>query len=196
MSLNLMLSMILLLMQGSIKPIAAMFLFASLLVPVTTVAVWATDVNEYDEDDIPSTVKEGNIIEGSLLIIGTDDEDIIFGSYTDDTVFAKEADDEIQSGEGQDQVYAGEGNDIIQSGFERDEAFGEGGNDNIIGGPDGDFLYGGRGHDSLFGGFGDDQLTGGSGPDYFNCGDEIDVVKDFNPEEGDIVDPNCEIVLR
>jgi hypothetical protein len=192
-------SMILLLMQGPIRPIAAMLLFTGLLVPVTTVAVWAEHVNDnnnYDKDDIPSIFKEGGIIKGSQLIIGTDDKDIIIGSLLDDTIFAKNADDEIQSSEGQDQVFAGRGSDTIQGGLENDQLFGQEGDDNIVGGPNDDYIDGGSGNDHLFGGFGDDQLKGGSGADYFNCGEDADEVKDFKPEQGDLVEPNCEIVLR
>ena len=192
-------SRILLLMQGSIRPIAAMLLFTGLLLSVTTVAVWAEHVNDddnYDKDDIPSIFKEGGIIKGSQLIIGTDDKDIIIGSLLDDTIFAKEAHDEIQSSEGQDQVFAAQGSDTIQSGPGNDQAFGQAGDDNVIGGLNDDYIDGGSGNDHLFGSFGDDQLKGGSGADYFNCGEDTDEVKDFKPEQGDLVEPNCEIVLR
>jgi Ca2+-binding RTX toxin-like protein len=193
-------SRILLLMQGTIRPIAAMLLFTSLLLlSVTTVAVWAGDANDddnFDKDDIPSFYREGNIIKGASLIIGTDDEDFIVGSNFDDTIFAKEADDEIQSNAGQDQIFAAQGSDTIQSGFGSDQAFGQEGDDNVIGGLEDDFLNGGSGNDHLYGGFGDDQLNGGSGADYFNCGDNIDEVEDFKPEQGDLVEANCEIVRR
>jgi Ca2+-binding RTX toxin-like protein len=188
----------LLLMQGSIRPIAAMLLFTGLLLSVTTVAV-GTDLNDddnYDKDDIPSTFKEGRIIKGSQLIIGTDDKDIIIGGFFDDTIFAKEDDDEIQSSDGQDQVFAGQGTDTIQGGFDNDQVFGQEGDDDVVGGNDDDYVDGGSGNDHLFAGFGDDQLKGGNGADYFNCGGDIDEVKDFNPEQGDIVEPNCEIVRR
>ena len=188
-------SRILLLMQGPIRPIAAMLLFTGLLLPVTTVAVWANHVN-YDEDDIPSIFKEGGIIKGSQLIIGTDHKDIIVGSLFDDTIFGKKGNDEIQSSEGLDQIFAGQGSDTIQSGLGNDLAFGEEGDDNVIGGNDDDFVDGGSGNDHLYGDFGDDQLIGGSGADYFNCGVGTDEVKDFKPEQGDIMESNCEIVLR
>ncbi len=184
-------------MQGPIIPIAAMLLFAGLLVPVTTVAVWAEHVNDnnnYDKDDIPSIFKEGGIIKGRLLIVGTDDKDFIVGSVSDDTIFAKEGNDEIQSSEGVDQVFAAQGSDTIQSGAGNDQVFGEEGDDNIVGGFQDDFVDGGSGNDHLFAGFGDDQLKGGSGADYFNCGEDTDEVKDFKPEQGDLVEPNCEIV--
>ena len=186
-------------MQGSIRPIAAMLFFTGLLLSVTTVAVRAEHVSDddnYDKDEIPSIFKEGRIIKGASLIIGTDDEDFIVGSVFDDTIFAKEADDEIQSSFGQDQVFAAQGSDTIQSGSGNDQAFGQEGDDNIVGGLDDDFIDGGSGNDHLYGGFGDDQLKGGSGADYFNCGEDVDEVKDFKPEQGDLVEPNCEIVLR
>jgi Ca2+-binding RTX toxin-like protein len=193
-------SRILLLMQGPIRPIAAMLLFAGLLVPVTTVAVWAEHINDdqnsYDEDDIPSILKDGRIIRGTQLIIGTDNRDIIQGSLFDDTIFGKKGSDEIQSSEGLDQIFANQGDDTMQAGLGNDLAFGQGGDDNIIGGVDDDFVDGGSGDDHLYGDFGDDQLLGGSGADYFNCGPGTDEVKDFNPEQGDIMENNCEIILR
>jgi len=45
-------------------------------------------------------------------------------------------------------------------------------------------------------GFGDDQLIGGPGADYFDCGDGVDEVKDFNAHEGDTITQDCEIVHR
>ena len=55
-------------------------------------------------------------------------------------------------------------------------------------------LDGGPGDDHLFAGFGDDQLKGGPGADYFDCGEGVDEVKDYNPEQGDILGTFCEIV--
>jgi hypothetical protein len=31
--------------------------------------------------------------------------------------------------------------------------------------------------------------------DYFNCGEGVDEVKDYNPAQGDIIESNCEIVF-
>ena len=39
---------------------------------------------------------------------------------------------------------------------------------------------------------GNDALEGDSGADYFNCGDEIDIVLDFEPADGDIITIDCE----
>jgi Ca2+-binding RTX toxin-like protein len=39
-----------------------------------------------------------------------------------------------------------------------------------------------------------DEFTGGKGADKFTCGEGNDMVKDYNPEEGDIIldQENCE----
>ena len=43
----------------------------------------------------------------------------------------------------------------------------------------------------------DDQLTGGLGADRFTCGQGNDTIRDYSPEEGDIIidRQNCETVL-
>ncbi|MCW2486220.1 type I secretion C-terminal target domain-containing protein, partial [Candidatus Symbiopectobacterium sp. NZEC127] len=83
------------------------------------------------------------------------------------------------SNDGDDKLYGGAGNDIL---------FGQGGNDLLNGGEGNDILYGGSGNDILIGGKGNDTLIGGSGADTFmwQKGDTgFDVIKDFNPGEGD-----------
>jgi hypothetical protein len=42
---------------------------------------------------------------------------------------------------------------------------------------------------------GDDVLIGGRGADYFDCGDGLDTIIDFNPAKGDIQAGNCEVSL-
>ena len=83
------------------------------------------------------------------------------------------------SNDGDDKLYGDGGNDIL---------FGQGGNDLLNGGEGNDILYGGSGNDILIGGKGNDTLIGGSGADTFmwQKGDTgFDVIKDFNPGEGD-----------
>jgi Ca2+-binding RTX toxin-like protein len=63
--------------------------------------------------------------------------------------------------------------------------------DVIDGGADDDLLFGNGGGDTLIGGGGDDMLRGGGGGDRFafeSALDGHDVIVDFNPAEGDIVD--------
>ena len=57
---------------------------------------------------------------------------------------------------------------------------------------------GGNGEDILISsGDCDDQLTGGPGADKFTCGPGNDTVRDYNPEEGDVIldKDNCENIL-
>nr|MDJ0745938.1 hypothetical protein [Xenococcaceae cyanobacterium MO_167.B27] len=62
--------------------------------------------------------------------------------------------------------------------------------DNVINGVDGDdILSGGNGDDTLIGGNGNNIFRGGAGADTFVVGfDGIDVIEDFNAEEGDVVE--------
>ncbi len=95
---------------------------------------------------------------------------------------------------------ANDGSDILNGGAGNDILYGQGGNDTLNGGAGNDKLYGGDGNDSLLGGDGDDilicgkgndVLTGGKGADTFKWqeGDfGHDIVKDFNPKEGDKLD--------
>ncbi|WP_315709784.1 Ig-like domain-containing protein [Brenneria uluponensis] len=84
-----------------------------------------------------------------------------------------------------------DGNDILNGGVGNDILFGQGGNDVLNGGMGNDILYGGSGDDILIGGSGNNILTGGAGADTFTwqSGDTgHDVIKDFNPGEGDRID--------
>jgi hypothetical protein len=47
----------------------------------------------------------------------------------------------------------------------------------------------------MFGDIGNGVLKGGenSGANYFDCGDGLDTIIDFNPAKGDITAGNCEI---
>ena len=51
-----------------------------------------------------------------------------------------------------------------------------------------DSLIGGHGDDILRGGAGDDLMTGGSGADQFEMSKGYDVVEDFAPMDGDVID--------
>ena len=57
---------------------------------------------------------------------------------------------------------------------------------------------GGNGNDTLYSsGNCNDELTGGLGADNFTCGEGNDTIKDYNPEEGDVISDrqNCEKIL-
>ena len=56
----------------------------------------------------------------------------------------------------------------------------------------------GAGNDTLLSsGNCNDEITGGSGADKFSCGEGNDIIKDFNPKEGDVIldKQNCEKIL-
>lgn len=89
-------------------------------------------------------------------------------------------------------IIGGSGNSTLNGGTGNDYISGGAGVDNINGGTGNDLLIGDSGNDILRGGTGSDQLTGGSGADLFiwQKGDTGtgDVIKDFNPSEGDRID--------
>jgi hypothetical protein len=59
-------------------------------------------------------------------------------------------------------------------------------------------LVGGDGNNELSSsGDCDDLFTGGKGSDTFSCGGGTDVIRDYNPNEGDVIvdKSNCETIL-
>ena len=68
------------------------------------------------------------------------------------------------------------GNDTIKAGA---------GDDIVYGGLGNDSLYGGEGNDILNGGSGNDTLIGGSGADTFFINKGINIIQDFDFNEGD-----------
>jgi len=63
----------------------------------------------------------------------------------------------------------------------------------LFGGFDDDLLVGGPGNDHLFGDIGNNILIGGPGANYFDWGDGIDEVVDFDLAKGDVMAGNCEL---
>jgi len=54
-------------------------------------------------------------------------------------------------------------------------------------------LYGGKGDDHLYGSADSDVLFGGPVHDVFDCGEGVDLVRDFDPKE-DTATSNCEVL--
>ena len=148
-----------------------------------------------------TTIK--NVIRGWGCIFGTDSEDFIqaipnpnsTNGDVDNIIFGKDKPDVIFSDVGIDEVYGGSGGDTIQGGPGNDQIFGKGGDDHLFGGSDDDLIVGGKGNNHMYGDTGNDVLKGGenSGANYFDCGEGLDVITDFNPKKGDITAGNCEI---
>lgn len=176
------------------------------LFPTIGVA-WAGDSDD-DDDNIPPLANglpaedlcvkcenSKNVLQGQGLIVGTDHEDFIQGSTFDDQIFGKDVMDIIFADLGIDRVYGGSGGDTVEGGPGNDQLFGEGADDHLFGGFDDDLIVGGSGNNHLFGDIGNDVLKGGedSGANYFDCGEGIDIIIDFNPARGDITSGTCEI---
>ena len=181
------------------------------LIPTMRIA-WAGDSDDDDDkdddDNIPPLANglpakdlcvkcenSKNVIQGQGLIVGTNHEDFIQGSTLDDQIFGKDVMDIIFADLGIDRVYGGSGGDTVEGGPGNDQIFGEGADDHLFGGFDDDLIVGGTGNNHLFGDIGNDVLKGGenSGAKYFDCGEGLDIIIDFNPARGDITAGNCEI---
>jgi Ca2+-binding RTX toxin-like protein len=157
--------------------------------------------------------------EGPDIIIGTLEDDEIDSKGGKDRNFGDagsgdaSGDDDIDSGDGDDRNVgdtgsfgSGSGDDKIVSGDGDDNNVGDSsfhgsgsGDDDIDSGDGDDMNVGdadqfGSGDDKIITGQGNDQLTGGGGADILVCGSGEDTVTDYNPDEGDIVTPDCENV--
>lgn len=148
------------------------------------------------------TAAQGQYVRG---LGGNDD---IQGSLQNDTINGNQGTDTIRGGAGRDFLLGGRDNDFISGDVDDDTVNGNLGNDTVLGGAgndvvnggmDNDILFGEEGNDTLSGDFGQDSLVGGADGDLFilridsngsmsnvsgNVG-EVDIISDFNPNEGD-----------
>jgi Ca2+-binding RTX toxin-like protein len=129
---------------------------------------------------------------GDDRITGSNETEVIIGLLGADTIRGDGGDDKIQGNEDLDKLYGEDGNDLLQGGAATDQVYGGQGDDILSGGMGDNFLVGEQGDDKQYGGSEDDILQGGSGADYFDCGEGIDIIIDFNIEEGDDNAGNCE----
>jgi Ca2+-binding RTX toxin-like protein len=125
-------------------------------------------------------------------LVGTTGPDLIYGREGLDVLQGKAGDDILDGGNDNDSIFGDDGNDDLFGSFGDDSMFSGNGDDMIDGSFGNDYLIGGNGNDELFGGQGNDILKGGAGSDFFDCGDNIDVVLDFNSIEGDTMSETCE----
>jgi Ca2+-binding RTX toxin-like protein len=149
-----------------------------------------------------TTVTRSQIQEGVMMgssgddrITGTNETDIIIGLLGADIIRGGGGDDKIQGNEDVDKLYGEAGNDLLQGGTATDQLYGGEGDDILSGGMGDNFLVGEQGDDKLYGGSEDDILQGGPGADYFDCGEGIDIIIDFNLDQGDDNAGNCEEIL-
>jgi Ca2+-binding RTX toxin-like protein len=129
---------------------------------------------------------------GDDRVRGSNVSDIIIGLLGADTLRGDNGDDKIQGNEDSDKLYGENGSDLLQGGAATDQLYGGEGDDILAGGVGDDYLIGENGNDKLYGGVEDDILQGGLGADYFDCGDGIDIIIDFDLEQADDNAGNCE----
>ena len=117
--------------------------------------------------------------------IGTKRGDVMTGNGGDDVIQGMGGDDRISGGTGNDRLLGGDGKDFLHGSQD---------DDMVAGGTATDTVRGGTGTDELWGG--NNLESGGDGsPDYFvfdyagdsRAGDGIDIIMDFHPEEGDLI---------
>jgi Ca2+-binding RTX toxin-like protein len=132
----------------------------------------------------------------------------ISGGPKDDTIYCAGYQCSVNGDDGNDKihvhafdvenpVHGGSGNDKISFKGGDGILLGDDGNDYILDDGGDGYLNGGNGNDILEASSGrDNTYTGGPGADNFKCSPGPgDVVKDYNPGEGDTVSANCDTVL-
>ena len=95
---------------------------------------------------------------GRHIFKGASGAETILGSIVNDALRGDGGNDILRAGAGDDVVYGGSGNDV---------------------------LYGGKGDDVINGGFGNDWLIGGFGADKFFINSGVNIIEDFDVNEGD-----------
>lgn len=130
--------------------------------------------------------------DGNDQITGSAINDVVNGNQGDDTLTGEDSSDYLRGGKGFDVLLGGLDNDILNGNLDGDTLEGGVGNDFLRGGKGNDLLIGGDGSDILVGDRDGDTLIGGAGGDTFVLLADDDVtlenletIRDFNPEEGD-----------
>lgn len=171
-----------------------------------------------DPNDLDVALQQSNPISnlsavGDDVIEGGEGNDIIFGDSVNTDILADNHGLSVNDGNGWDtfdRLENGESasdptwarddtTDYIRNNLEELSAEStntngigrEGGNDTIRGGAGDDTIFGQEGDDVIYGGDGDDILSGGSGADQFimeALGRGVDVISDFDANEGDVLD--------
>ncbi len=152
------------------------------------------------EGDDVFEISEG-IAEQALGVLAGDGNDSITGSILNDAMNGNQGDDTLAGEDSADYLRGGKGSDVLVGGLENDILNGNLDNDTLDGGEGDDFLRGGKGNDLLTGGSGRDVLVGdrdgdtliGGGdadtfvllPDDVVNQDNLETIRDFNPQEGD-----------
>lgn len=138
------------------------------------------------------TIQPDESIDINRDLTGTLKSDIIYGREGLDVISGKSGDDILNGGSNDDEIYGDDGEDNLLGSSGDDFLFGGKGNDNLIGSYGDDYLSGDDGNDELYGDYGSDILKGGKGADFFSCGEDFDMVIDFDSKQGDSHTDDCE----
>jgi len=125
--------------------------------------------------------------EGSDVLQGTPERDVIWGGGGDDVIHGSLGNDLLCGGPGADLIHGGRGNDVADGGAgEEDRVIGDLGDDHLFGGPgDADEVAGSLGIDTLSGGPGDSDLVHGDyGYDRMDGGAGSDDIASFATDVG------------
>ena len=132
---------------------------------------------------------------GDDRITGSNETDIMIGLLGADTIRGDGGDDKIQGNEDLDKLYGEEGNDLLQGGEQRISCMEEMEMIYFQAVWEMTFLWVSKEMTNYMG-TEDDIMQGGQGADYFDCGEAIDIIIDFNIEEGDDNAGNCEEISK
>lgn len=103
--------------------------------------------------------------EPTVLIDGTNLDDVLAGAAANERVRGLDGNDSIQGLDGQDLVNGNVGIDTVNGNVGPDAVYGGQGDDNVAGGGNDDLVVGGDGNDQVVGGGGNDRMIGGLGND-------------------------------
>lgn len=126
---------------------------------------------------------------GADTFHGSTGDDVLTALGGNDVLRGRGGNDALMGDEGGDRLYGGRGADILVGASGSDRIAGGRGADRLAGGGEDDRLFGGAGDDLLDGQSGRDHLVGGTGADtfHFSPGSGRDVIRDFDPTEGDVL---------
>jgi hypothetical protein len=129
---------------------------------------------------------------------GSNQRDITWGNSGNNQISGGTGDDILYGGEGDDLISGDPGDDFLVGGPGRDEVRDNGGSNELYGGEGDDFIdpISTGGSNKYFGEEGNDILIGSNAVDIFDCGEGVDTVINYIPQQGDSIKDNCEKVLQ
>lgn len=116
------------------------------------------------------------LLEGPVLNIGTDADDVSNGAGDNDQLYGESGADQLNGFGGSDYLDGGQGNDSVEGGDDDDVLLGGEGNDLLNGGAGDDIISGDAGADELNGGDGDDFIVADNDDTVITGGDGYDVL--------------------